>query len=202
MQPMAFLRSNLGSDVPSTVRGERLILRAPQVSDYGPWAELRAQSRTHLQPWEPSWPRDDLTKQAFKRRVRHYQREARADQGYAFLMIDPADGERVVGGISLTNVQRGITQSASVGYWVGSTYTRRGYATDAVRTIVGFAFQCLHLHRLEAATQPANAASIRVLELNGFMREGYARDYLKIDGVWRDHLLFGLVSTATTGGGA
>lgn len=196
---MAFLRSSLVSDAVTTVRGERVILRAPHVSDYGPWAEMRAESRAHLQPWEPTWPRDDLTKSAFKRRVRHYQREARADQGYAFLVLDLAD-ERLVGGIALTNVQRGVTQSASVGYWLGRSELKRGYMADALGTIIRFSFQHLRLHRLEAATQMENTPSIRVLERNGFVREGYARGYLKIDGQWRDHLLFGLVAPSDAGG--
>ncbi|MBA4130121.1 MAG: 30S ribosomal protein S5 alanine N-acetyltransferase [Hyphomicrobium sp.] len=196
---MAFLRSSLISDVATTVRGERVVLRSPQLSDYGPWASMRAESRAHLQPWEPTWPRDDLTKAAFKRRVRHYQREARADQGYAFLVIDPAD-DRLVGGIALTNVQRGVTQSASVGYWLGRSELGRGYMADALKAMIGFSFQQLRLHRLEAATQPQNTPSIRVLERNGFEREGYARGYLRIDGQWRDHLLFGLVAPSETGG--
>ena len=199
-QGRAFLRSSPGADVPTLIRGEQVILRAPQMADYGSWAELRAESRAHLQPWEPTWPRDDLTKAAFKRRVRHYQREARADQGYAFLVFDAA-GDTLAGGIALTNVQRGVTQSASVGYWLGRSRVGRGYMTDALRTLVTFAFRTLHLHRLEAATQPQNAASIRVLERNGFVREGFAKGYLKIDGAWRDHLLFGLVCPADGAGG-
>lgn len=198
---MAFLRSSLISDVPPAVRGSRVVLRAPQISDFGPWAELRAASRAHLQPWEPTWPRDDLTRPAFKRRVRHHQREAQADQGYAFLIFDALD-EHLVGGIALTNVQRGVTQSASLGYWLGRSETRRGYMADAVCAIIGFAFNSLHLHRIEAATQPANAASIRVLERNGFAREGFARDYLRIDGAWRDHVLFGLIAPPESGGAA
>jgi ribosomal-protein-alanine N-acetyltransferase len=197
---MAFLRSGLIPDVPAVVPGSRVILRAPQVSDYGPWAELRAESRAHLQPWEPTWPRDDLTRTAFKRRVRHYQREARNDQGYAFLILTAHD-DRLVGGAALTNIQRGITQSASVGYWLGRPYLGRGYMTDAVRAIADFSFEHLRLHRLEAATQPANEPSIRVLERSGFEREGYAREYLKIDGVWRDHVLFGLVAGPNRGSG-
>lgn len=190
---MAFLRSGLVPDVPSVLPGARVVLRAPQISDYGPWAELRAESRTHLQPWEPTWPRDDLTRTAYKRRVRHYHRESRNDQGYAFLIFAAGD-ERLLGGIALTNVQRGITQSAALGYWLGRPHLGCGYMTDAVRTIAAFSFEHLHLHRLEAATQPANEASIRVLERSGFEREGFAREYLKIDGAWRDHLLFGLVA--------
>ncbi|MGE5267328.1 MAG: GNAT family N-acetyltransferase [Deltaproteobacteria bacterium] len=198
-QPMAFLRSSLVSDVPAVIRGHRVVLRAPQLSDYGPWAELRAESRAHLQPWEPAWPRDDLTKSGFKRRVRHHQREARADQGYAYLVIDGEDG-RIVGGIALTNVQRGVTQSASVGYWLGRSETGQGFMTEALGALVAASFRDLHLHRLEAATQPHNTASIRVLERNGFVREGYARGYLKINGEWRDHLLFGLVAPSDSRG--
>jgi ribosomal-protein-alanine N-acetyltransferase len=198
-QPMAFLRSSLVSDVPPVIRGHRVVLRAPQLSDYGPWAELRAESRAHLQPWEPDWPRDDLTKSGFKRRVRHHQREARADQGYAYLVLDGEDG-RIVGGIALTNVQRGVTQSASVGYWLGRSETGQGFMTEALGVLVSVSFRDLHLHRIEAATQPHNTASIRVLERNGFVREGYARGYLKINGEWRDHLLYGLVAPSDSRG--
>jgi ribosomal-protein-alanine N-acetyltransferase len=74
--------------------------------------------------------------------------------------------------------------------------------TDAVRTLVRFSFNVLRLHRIEAATQPGNSPSIRVLQRTGFVQEGYARDYLRIDGVWRDHLLFGVVAPPEAGGGA
>lgn len=194
---MAFLRSGLVPDIPSALAGGRVVLRAPQISDYGPWAELRAESRAHLTPWEPVWPRDDLTRSAFKRRVRHYQREARNDLGYAFLLFD-AGTDALAGGIALTNVQRGVTQSAAVGYWLGRSHIGRGYMTDALREISRFSFEILGLHRLEAATQPANLPSIRVLERCGFTREGFARDYLKINGAWRDHALYGLVAGDAT----
>ena len=88
---MAFLRSSIGPDSAQAVRGRGMLLRAPALSDYGPWAELRARSREHLTPWEPSWQRHELTRSAYRRRVRHYQREAREDVGYAFLIIDETD---------------------------------------------------------------------------------------------------------------
>ena len=69
-----------------------------------------------------------------------------------------------------------------------------GLATAAVRAMAGFAFRAARLHRLEAACVPTNLASRRVLEKAGFRKEGEARAYLKINGVWADHLLFGLVS--------
>lgn len=193
---MAFLRVGVVPEIPAAVQGARVWLRAPQVSDYVAWAELRALSREHLTPWEPVWPRDDLTRSAYKRRVRHYQREARDDQGYAYSIFRSSD-DQLAGGITLSNVQRGVTQSATMGYWLGLPFVGQGLMSDAVRALIPFSFDVLRLHRLEAATQPRNTASIRVLERNQFEREGYARGYLKIHGAWQDHILFGLVAPPT-----
>jgi len=190
---MAFLRSSTGFDGAIALRGHSVWLRAPSMGDYAAWAELRAMSRDHLTPWEPIWQRDELSRSAYRRRVRHYQREAREDLGYAFLIFADAD-DQLVGGLTLSNVRRGITQAAVLGYWIGRPFTGRGYMTEAVRAAVGFAFDTLHLHRIEAATMPNNIASTRVLEHNGFRREGFARQLLKINGVWEDHVLHALLS--------
>lgn len=186
---MAFLRSGLGSEGLPLVRVAGLYLRPPHMGDYGAWAELRARSRDHLVPWEPQWWRDELSRDAFRRRVRHYQRELREDLGYAFLLFRESD-ETLLGGLTLSNVRRGVTQAAAVGYWVGKPYAGRGHMTTALSGAMRFAFDELKLHRLEAACMPHNRPSIRVLERNGFQREGLARRYLKIDGVWQDHLLY------------
>ncbi|MCL4767961.1 MAG: GNAT family N-acetyltransferase [Hyphomicrobiaceae bacterium] len=186
---MAFLRSGLGSEATPLVRVGGLYLRPPHMGDYGAWAELRARSRSHLVPWEPQWWRDELSRDAFRRRVRHYQRELREDLGYAFLLFREAD-DGLLGGLTLSNVRRGVTQAAAVGYWTGQPYAGRGHMTMALSGAMVFAFDELKLHRLEAACMPRNQASIRVLERNGFQREGLARRYLKIDGVWQDHLLY------------
>lgn len=189
---MVFLRSTLGQDASPAIRGARVWMRAPTMADYGPWAELRTVSREHLSPWEPAWARDELSRSAFRRRIRHYAREAREDLGYAFLIFDNGD-DRLVGGLTLSGLRRGVTQSASLGYWLGRPFVGQGRMTDAVRAAIPFAFLQLRLHRIEAACMPANAASIGVLERTGFTREGFAREYLRIDGQWSDHLLFGLV---------
>ena len=190
---MAFLRTSIGPESAQVVRGRGVLLRPPAMTDYGPWAELRARSREHLTPWEPTWQRHELTRGAYRRRVRHYQREAREDMGYAFLIFDDTD-DQLVGGVTLSNLRRGVTQAAVLGYWLGLPYIKRGYMTRAVQALAGFAFGELLLHRIEAATMPANTASIRVLERNGFRREGFARGLLKINGLWEDHILFALLA--------
>ena len=188
---MAFSRSIL-PDVDAEVRGRQVYLRQPAMGDYSAWAELRALSRQHLTVWEPLWTRDELSRSAFRRRLRQYQRELREDQGYAFLVFREGDAT-LVGGLTISNVRRGVAQSASVGYWMGLPHVRHGYMTDAVRAIVPFAFGTLGLHRLEAACLPHNAPSARVLEKAGFRREGTARRYLKINDIWQDHDLYALL---------
>lgn len=190
---MAFLRSYTGGDTALTIEGQGLWLRPPQMSDYARWAELRALSREHLTPWEPQWSRDELSRFAFRRRVKHYQREAADDQGYAFFIFDATD-DNLLGGVTFTHVRRGVTQSAALGYWLGQPYCGRGLMTEAVRVASAHAFEALKLHRVEAATQPTNLRSIAVLQRNGFEREGFARSYLKINGRWADHVLFARVA--------
>jgi ribosomal-protein-alanine N-acetyltransferase len=189
---MAFLRPSLSIDPDADIRGERVYLRYPAMQDYAAWAELRALSRQHLTPWEPQWARDELTRSSFRRRLRAAQREARDDLGYSYLIFAETP-QRLVGGLNVSNLRRGIAQTASIGYWIGAPYTGRGLMTDAVRAVAPFAFSNLRLHRLEAACLPTNGASMRVLEKAGFRHEGRARQYLKIDGRWQDHSLYALV---------
>ena len=187
---MAFFRTiNFADPLPSVV-GEGVILRTPQATDHAEWAALREHSREFLTPWEPTWPADDLSRSAFRRRIRRYTEDLRTDQSYAFLIFRSTDG-RLVGGLTLANVRRGVAQAGSLGYWMGLPHVRQGYMAAAVRAVIPFAFGTLRLHRLEAACIPTNTASIRLLENTGFVREGYAREYLCINGIWQDHLLYG-----------
>jgi ribosomal-protein-alanine N-acetyltransferase len=189
---LAFLRAISTNNTSPMLRTSRVTLRPPVLGDFAQWAKLRETSRSFLAPWEPIWPPDDLTKVAFRRRIRRYQREIRSGMGYPFLIFSP-DGETLFGGLTLAHIQRGVTQSAVLGYWMGEPYAGKGLMTAAVTATIEFAFETLHLNRVEAACLPHNAASIRLLEKVGFTREGYARKYLCIEGRWQDHILYGLV---------
>lgn len=196
---MAFLRSTYGLDVEPEIRAGGLLLRLPAVTDYPAWAELRAASRAHLTPFEPEWSSDELTRAAYRRRMRRYMHDVREDQGYPFFILRAEDNE-LLGGVTISNVRRGVSQAAALGYWIGERHAGRGFMTIAVRAIVAMAFTDLRLHRLEAACLPSNQASIRVLAKCGFQREGLARRYLKINGAWRDHELFALIEDDANGG--
>jgi [ribosomal protein S5]-alanine N-acetyltransferase len=186
---MAFFRTiNFTEPLPS-LEGDGVVLRMPQMTDFEEWAALRENSRDFLTPWEPTWPDDDLTRGAFRRRIKRYAEDLRSDQGYAFLITRYSDGA-LVGGLTLANIRRGVAQAGSVGYWMGLSFIRQGYMTAAVRAVIPFGFTSLRLHRIEAACIPTNNASIRLLERAGFVREGFAREYLCINGTWQDHLLY------------
>lgn len=186
---MAFLRSIRPEEDFEVVHGRALTLRHPLASDYAEWAELRALSRGHLTPWEPTWSPEDLTRAMYRRRLRVYSKDIHNDISYPYFILDNATGA-LIGGITLSNVRRGSAQTASLGYWMGAPYAGRGHMKDAVAMLLPMAFQALRLHRIEAATMLNNFASMRVLESVGFEREGLARAYLKINGRWEDHLLY------------
>ncbi|HEX4079219.1 MAG TPA: GNAT family N-acetyltransferase [Rhizomicrobium sp.] len=174
------------------VHGQGVYLRYPRASDFVNWARLRAESRTFLAPWEPAWATDELTKSAFRRRLKRYQREAREDSAYAFFVFRAAD-HTLLGGCTLSNVRRGATQCCALGYWVGERFARQGYMSDAVLGLIPFIFRTLGLHRIEAACLPSNEPSRSLLTKAGFRQEGLARRYLQINGEWQDHVLFALL---------
>lgn len=190
---MALFRTVGLPDAATSIEGRLVNLRTPTAADYGEWAALREESRAFLTPWEPIWPSDDLTRSAYRRRLRRYAEDMRTDQAYAFFAFRSGDNA-LVGGLTLANVRRGVAQAGSIGYWMGAPFANHGYMTDAVRTLIPFAFGALRLHRLEAACIPTNRPSIRLLERIGFTREGLARQYLCINGIWEDHYLYALLA--------
>lgn len=180
----------------TVVRTERLALRPPAKGDYGEWARRREESRAHLEPWEPRWPSDALSRDDWARRLRSWRGAWRNDRAYVFLAF-AQQSQRLVGGVSVTNVRRGPAQSASLGYWLLGDCQGKGYMTEAVGAIADWCFTALGLMRLEAGTLPENKRSRRVLDRCGFQEEGFARAYLEIAGRRRDHVLYGRVRDET-----
>ncbi|WP_017931289.1 GNAT family N-acetyltransferase [Robiginitomaculum antarcticum] len=186
-------RADTNTALFETVAGGGVHLRHPQWADYDAWAELRLSSRQHLQPWEPRWSDDHLTRSAYRARLTRFKKMVAADQGYPFHIFRASDNV-MVGAVNLTNVQRKVKQSCALGYWIAQRHSRQGYARAAVRAVSRFAFETLALHRIEAAVGLDNTASRHLLDAAGFTHEGIGRGYLKIDGVWRDHDLMAKLS--------
>ncbi len=178
------------------LKGRRISLRPPKISDYEEWSELRRISRTFLEPWEPSWAPDELERSGWRYRMDRARSEHKAGTGIGLLLIDNTT-DRLAGGITLGNIRRGVAQSCQIGYWTGKPYAGRGYMVEALELVIPFAFDVLRLHRVEAACIPSNARSVRVLEKAGFTREGLAQSYLRINGAWQDHFLYARVCDDT-----
>lgn len=190
---MALLRLGAEKDVEPSVVGPNLQLRAPALKDWQPWAELRTASREFLTAWEPTWAENSLARTSFRRRIRRQLRDAANDLAYPFFLFRRTD-DALLGGITVTNVQRGVAQSASIGYWIGKPHVRRGYMGEALHGVLAHSFGSLGLHRIEAACMPANMASQKLLESVGFRLQGYAREFLRINGRWEDHLVYDILA--------
>ncbi len=171
------------------LEGARITLRPMRGKDWRQWSRLRSYSRGFLTPWEPLWASDSLTRGAYRNRLKLANHEGRNGQGYT-LHIFRKEDEVLMGAITLAQIRRGVAQMASLGYWMGEPYAGQGYMTEALELVVHFAFRELSLHRIEAACLPTNRPSQRLLRRVGFREEGLARSYLRINGEWRDHLLF------------
>jgi ribosomal-protein-alanine N-acetyltransferase len=209
-QRKTFPRLFLTRPEPLRLVGDRVFLRSPDRGDYEDWATLRARSRAFLTPWEPTWPPDALSRSSFRARLARYSDDWRTDQGYNFFIfrsdpphpsLSPSGGEGRVrgqhdvlaGGVGLSNLRRGVAETASLGYWIGEPFARQRLMSAALPLVLDFAFDRLRLHRVEAACLPTNVPSRAVLLRTGFHQEGYARNYLLIDGKWQDHLLFAIL---------
>jgi ribosomal-protein-alanine N-acetyltransferase len=190
---MALFRLGSTSDSAHFIRGEGIYLRPPEMRDFEAWAGLRERSRPFLTPWEPTWAGDDLTRASFRRRLRRNAQEIENDEAYPFLIF--CNDDIVLGGLTLGQIKRGVAQATTLGYWMGEPYAGKGFMSAAVRAAIQFAFTALRLHRIEAACLPHNSVSIGLLERVGFQREGYARAYLRINGLWQDHLLLALLES-------
>ncbi len=191
---MALFRFSTEPPTRPLIRTPNLILRAPQAGDYAAWSLLRMASRDFLTPWEPTWNEDDLTRNSFRLRVKRAAREIAADEAYSLFVVD-ARTDALLGGLTLGLVRRGVAQACTLGYWMGERHAGKGHMSEAVRGALRFAFQDLALHRVEAACLPSNEPSRRLLERVGFQHEGLARAYLRINGLWADHLLYAALAS-------
>lgn len=167
-------------------------LRPIRVEDAAVLASVITSSADHLRPWEPARSPSYYTERGQHDVIVQALAAGRAGTAVPFV-IESGDGE-LLGRITLSGVTRGALQSCALGYWVRADRTRQGHATRAVRAAVDHAFDVLRLHRVQAETLPENVGSQRALAAAGFTRYGFAPEYIRIDGVWRDHVMFQVIA--------
>lgn len=169
----------------SDERVGRVTLRPPVAADEAVFLALNRASEGHYRPWV-SPPTTPEAFAAYLERCTRNDVESR-------LVCRVADGA-VMGAITLSQIFYGSLQSAYMGYYIGAAYAGQGYMGEAVGLALDHAFGALRLHRVEANIQPANRASLALVQRLGFTREGFSRRYLFIEGDWRDHERFAMLA--------
>jgi len=186
-------RADVSSVLTAQAAGGIITMRHPRWADFETWTKLRRENAEYLMPWEPEWTDAHLSRNSYRLRLSRFKKMTGADKAYPFHVFK-GQSEQLIGACNITHIERGISQSAKLGYWIGKAYASKGYARSSVRAASQFCFETLGLHRVEAAVQAENLASIKVLEAVGFTREGTARGLLKINGQWRDHVIYAKLS--------
>lgn len=150
--------------------------------------DFYTRNRVFLAPWEPERSEDFFTVSYQGTVLQREMLDREEKRGYRFYIQKNDDPDRIIGSIGLSNVVWGAFYSAFLGYKLDGREINQGYMSAAVEQITKFAFETLHLHRIEANVIPRNAPSLRVLEKNQFVYEGLSRHYLNINGTWEDHV--------------
>jgi ribosomal-protein-alanine N-acetyltransferase len=178
-------------DWPLSLSANGVILRPLKRSDRHHWAEIKFRNKSWLNPWEATSPDGMPVNPVFKDIYRLSKRAAKSRNTFMFAI--EVDGH-LVGQITLGNVIWGSLREAYIGYWIDETYANRGIMTTSLALLTDYALAEAGLHRIEVSIRPENAASLRVVEKLGFIKEGLRPRFLHIDGDWRDHFIFVLTS--------
>ncbi len=153
--------------------------------------DLLVRNREFLLPFEPARPASDFTLAGQRASIAELAAARAAGTAYGFCI---RVGGELVGRLTLSQVFRKAFRNCYLGYWIGREHNGRGYATEAVRLAVGYAFDGLGLHRVQANVMTRNPRSARVLEKAGFRKEGLALRYLEIAGRWEDHDMYAITT--------
>jgi [ribosomal protein S5]-alanine N-acetyltransferase len=175
---------------------ERLLLRPPRAGDIPALIRYYKENREHLTPWEPAWPEGFLTERFWQSQLAQIEEQARAGTALRLVVLKRADRRKLIGSINFTAIQRGALLACVLGYSLAEKEQGNGYMTEALRAAIDHVFRQLALHRVMANYIPRNVRSGRLLGRLGFVIEGYARDYMLVNGRWEDHVLTALINPA------
>lgn len=167
---------------------EHLVLKVLEEGDAHMVLDYYDRNREFLKEWEPVRTDEFYSREFHEKELLGDLRKMEKGEGLRLWIFHKGDETRVLGAVAFNNIVRGVFQSCHLGYKLDREDTGHGYAREAVERGIRVMFEDLKLHRIEANIMPRNLASIRVVESLGFQEEGLARKYLRIAGVWEDHI--------------
>ncbi|HEY9663790.1 MAG TPA: GNAT family N-acetyltransferase [Allocoleopsis sp.] len=173
---------------------DRLLLRLGTQADVAQIIAYYQDNRSHLAPFEPERPPEFYTHPFWEAQVENNWIEFHQDRSLRLLICKRTHPEQMIGSVNLGAIIRGAFQSCFLGYNLAEQEQGQGYMQEAVQAAIDHAFQQLNLHRIGANYMPHNQRSAKLLKKLGFVVEGYARDYLLIQGCWQDHILTSLLN--------
>lgn len=168
----------------------RVVQAAPQFSDA--CAAYARRNREYHRPWSPAREAAYYEPAYWRDRLSTASDAFAKGAAYSFLIVPNDAPQSVAGEINFSNVVRGSFHACHLGYALDEAYAGRGFMREALIAALGFIFEETGLHRVMANYMPANERSGSLLRRLGFHIEGYARDYLFLNGAWRDHVLTAL----------
>ncbi len=174
---------------------ERLKLLQMTPNDAPAVAAYRIRNRAHLAPWEPKREEAYYTVERTAETLGKSYETFLAGTGYSFAVTLRDSGD-LIGLCSFSNIVRGAFQACHLGYSLDAAHEGKGLMFEALSAAIAWMFNEAGLHRIMANHLPHNQRSEAVLRRLGFEREGYAKSYLLIDGVWQDHVLNSLINPA------
>ncbi len=166
----------------------RALIRLAEAGDASRLLRYRVQNREHLAPWEPLRDTVYFTLDHCTQTLAEAREVVRLDRAYPFFALDLA-GEEILATFTFANVVRGAFQACHLGYSIAARRQGQGLMHEVLDAVLPWTFDELDMHRVMASYMPRNERSGRLLERLGFEREGYAKRYLQIAGVWEDHVL-------------
>lgn len=175
-------------DFPLVV-SERLILRMLEPQESKLALSYHLKNRDYLEEFYPVYPSDFFTESFWQEQLRANIAEFKSDKSLRLFIFEKVNEDTVIGTVNFSNFVRRAAQYCNVGYGIDEQMQGKGYMTEALVAAVDYVFSTLNLHRIMANYMPTNEKSSRVLKKAGFVVEGYARDYLYLNGAWRDHIL-------------
>jgi ribosomal-protein-alanine N-acetyltransferase len=176
----------------------RLTVRLARPGMEGAMARFLVDNFTgYLDRWSPPATPAYFTEAFWTERLALAVEEFGADRSVRFVLQERgAESAPILGTANYTNIVRGAFHACHLGYQVGRAQEGQGLMSEALRATNGFMFEAMRMHRIMANYRPENVRSARLLERLGFAREGVAKNYLFIDGAWRDHVLTSLTHPA------